>query len=835
MHAPGRSSSALLASGAPAPADAPPGPAADAEAVVRDQKTELLYRNFRLTAVATFINAPFLAFVVTSLNVPAGAAYGWLAAVVGLMAGRVALARAYARAAPAARSAPAWRRRYLAGSALGALAWSSCTAVAWFGDDTALLFTSLALSGTVAVALPILTPAPAAFRNFALLIMLPLAVAVLWREPAPLNYSFGALCLLFLGSLLVSAHRLHESLDASIRLGLEQAELARRLVAARDAAEAALAERGRAQDTYRANEERYRLILQHSPAGILQYDSDLVITYCNERWASIIQVPRDRLIGLDMKHLKDQRFLNAMRAALAGRPGRYEGEYRATQSHAQIWVSMACTPFHDAQGVATGGIAIIEDVSERRRSEDEIRNLAYFDPLTHLPNRRLLLDRLGHAMTASNRNREFGALMILDLDHFKSINDTQGHDVGDRLLVEVARRLVACLREVDTVSRLGGDEYVVLLEGLGTLERSAAALAESFAERMRQSVQAPYVLGGSEAEYFSTTSIGLTLFRGQESAAEVLLKQADVALYQAKNAGRNAARFFSPAMQASIDTRAALESALRRGLDGGEFLLHFQPQIERDGRLSGAEALIRWQPPGQALVPPAQFIPLAEESALILALGQWVLERACTQLKAWSRDPALRPLHLSVNVSARQFHQPDFVDQVRQSLLSSGIDAARLKLELTENVVLDHVESVIERMREITALGVGFALDDFGTGYSSLSYLKRLPLDQVKIDQTFVRDVPGDPNDVAIVRAILAMSQSLGLKVLAEGVETEEQRRFLARNGCAAYQGFLFSRPLAIDAFEQLARDWPHESLRAAWDSADRPEVAAEPDSTGRP
>ncbi|MEO8008994.1 MAG: EAL domain-containing protein, partial [Betaproteobacteria bacterium] len=506
----------------------------------------------------------------------------------------------------------------------------------------------------------------------------------------------------------------------------------------------------------------------------------------------------------------DQRVVPVLRAAIDGKEGAYEGEIVLGGRQSRAWVALSCIPFHSDLGREEGGIAFIEDITDRRRSEEEIRNLAYFDPLTRLPNRRLMLDRLGHAMTAGNRSREFGALMILDLDHFKSINDTQGHDVGDRLLLEVAQRLTACVRQGDTVCRLGGDEYVVLLEALGESEQVAATNAEKVAEKIRLAINLPYVLGGSEAEYFNSTSIGLTLFCGQGDAADTLLKQADLALYQAKGAGRNAVRFFNPAMQLAIETRTNLSAALRRGLDKGEFRLHYQPQVDRHGRMIGAEALIRWLSADQGLISPAQFIPLAEESGLILFMGQWVLDTACAQLKAWSHDIHRRDLRLSVNVSARQFHQTDFVKHVRQSLLASGADPARLKLELTESVVLDNVDTVVSRMRQMNALGVGFALDDFGIGYSSLSYLKRLPLDQVKIDQSFVRGIPGDPNDAAIVRAILAMSHSLGLDVIAEGVETEEQRDFLAQHNCQGYQGYLFSKPLPIEEFEQFATRAQH-------------------------
>ncbi len=784
--------------------------ALDIESQTQRKSTALLYRNAGIASAVTIINATLLAYVNATLHASAAMALSWWCLLVAITAVRYGLVRRFQASEVDAAMAMVWRRRYVLGTAIAAAVWSvGAILFVWNAPVGARLFTGLVISGMVAGAVPVLAPVPAVFRTFTLSVLLPLSAAILWQATSALEWAFGLMTIVFFVATNASARYLHETLDVSIRLGLEQGGLVENL-------EHALAQQKRAEETLQASEERYRLILKHSPTGILHYDKDLVITYCNDRLAQILQVPRELLVGVDMQTLQDQRVLPALRTALEGRQGAYDGEYIATQSGAQVWVGMSCTPFAGVNGQIEGGIAIVEDVSDRRRSEDEIRNLAYFDPLTRLPNRRLLLDRLGHAMTASTRSREFGALMILDLDHFKSINDTQGHDVGDRLLVEVAHRLVGRLRQEDTVARLGGDEYVVLVEGLGTVERNAVAAAEALAEKMRSCVNLPYVLGGSEAEYFSTISIGLTLFCGHDDSAEVLLKQADVALYQAKDAGRNAVRFFSPAMQSSIEIRTALEGALRRGLDRSEFRLYYQPEVNQDGRLMGAEALIRWMSSDKGLVSPAQFIPLAEESGLILPMGQWVLDTACSQLKAWERDPLTRNLHLSVNVSARQFHQPDFVEQVRQSLLASGADPARLKLELTESVVLDHVEAVISRMRQLIELGVRFSLDDFGTGYSSLSYLKRLPLDGVKIDQSFVRDIPADPNNAAIVCAILAMSHSLGLHVVAEGVETQEQRHFLACNGCNAYQGFLFGRPVPIDEFGQLAIELDRSGLTAA-------------------
>ncbi|MBM4180597.1 MAG: EAL domain-containing protein [Betaproteobacteria bacterium] len=482
-----------------------------------------------------------------------------------------------------------------------------------------------------------------------------------------------------------------------------------------------------------------------------------------------------------------------------------ELDFRILRKQGDVrWVTHTCRPVFDHGKRYLGRRVTVRDITSRKDAEEQIRHLAYFDSLTGLPNRRLLLDRLDQALLASSRSKEHGALLVLDLDHFKTLNDTRGHDAGDRLLVEVARRLRACMRQEDTVARLGGDEYVVILENLGVEESTAARQAEIVAEKVRRELNEPYILDGLDQDHLSTPSIGLTLFTDQETPIDILLKQADVALYQAKDGGRNTVRFFNPAMQAAIDWRIGMENALRRGLRDQEFVLFYQPQIDHDGRLIGAEALLRWLPSGKQAVSPAQFIPLAEETGLILPLGQWVVDTACDQLKAWEGNPATDHLQIAINVSARQFHQPDFVARIHASLLRSGANPALLKLELTESVVLNNIDEVIHRMQQLRALGVGFSLDDFGTGYSSLSYLKRLPLDQLKIDQSFIRDIPNDPNDSAIVRAIMAMSLSLGLDVIAEGVETREQRDFLRENGCVAYQGYLFGRPMPINEWDAL-------------------------------
>ena len=452
-------------------------------------------------------------------------------------------------------------------------------------------------------------------------------------------------------------------------------------------------------------------------------------------------------------------------------------------------------------------VVTLRDVTQQRQDEEEIRRLAFYDPLTGLPNRRLLMDRVRQAMVNSARISQHGALMFLDLDHFKLLNDTMGHDVGDELLLQVAHRLRHCVREVDTVARLGGDEFVVLLEGLSTERGDAATQAEIVALKILEALGAPYILRGKSQS--STPSIGIVVFHKDDETIDELIKKADVAMYQAKAAGRNTARFFDPVMQAAVATHAELAEEIRRGLKRLEFVLYYQPQIDCGGHCTGAEALVRWQHPTRGLVSPAEFIPLAEETGTILPLGEWVLESACQQLVAWSGSPHTAHWTLAINVSALQLAQPGFVSSVRKALQRSGAPADKLKLELTESMLVDDVEDIIVKMTTLKALGVSFSLDDFGTGYSSLSYLKRLPLSQLKIDRSFVQDVLTDPSDAVIARTIVALGHSLGLTVIAEGVETAEQRDALAGMECDAFQGYFYSRPVPVAAMEAAARAAP--------------------------
>lgn len=539
--------------------------------------------------------------------------------------------------------------------------------------------------------------------------------------------------------------------------------------------------------------------------GIMVTDANSVILRVNRAFTEETGYRADEAVGQTPRLLRSGRHNQAFYAAMwdsINRTGMWQGEIWDRRKSGEIYPKwMTVTAVKGEGGAVTHYISTQLDISARKAAEDAMKHLAFYDPLTHLPNRRLLLDRLGQALATCVRNRSRGALLFIDLDNFKTLNDTLGHESGDLLLQQVARRLRASVRESDTVARLGGDEFVVLLGDLSQGTPLAAGQVEIVGEKILSDLAGMYQLG--DQEYHCTASIGVTLFGNHQETTGELLKQADMAMYQAKAAGRNLLHFFDPVTQAAVTVRATLEKDLRNAVREGQIIPYFQAQVEGTGRLTGAEILVRWRHPERGMVMPDQFIPMAEETGLILNMGKAVLAAACAQLVAWGAQPETSHLTLAVNVSFRQLRQPDFVEQVLSVLEGSGANPHRLKLEITESQLMDNVENTIAKMAALTLRGIDFALDDFGTGYSSLAYLKRLPLEKIKIDRSFVRDVLTDPNDAVIAKSIVALAQSLGLSVIAEGVETEEQRNFLAENGCHEYQGYLFGRPLPIEEFER--------------------------------
>ena len=546
-----------------------------------------------------------------------------------------------------------------------------------------------------------------------------------------------------------------------------------------------------------ANDLRIAATAFESQEGMIITDAHNRILRVNKAFTRITGYTLEEVHGQNPRLLaagrQDAEFYRAMWRQLRTQ-GNWEGEIWNRRKNGETYPEyLTVSVVRNLQGDITHYVGSFADITARKQAEEEVRSLAFYDPLTHLPNRRLLLDRVQQSWAGTLRNKRGCALLFIDLDNFKNLNDTLGHDYGDLLLQQVARRLEACIRSGDTVARMGGDEFVVMLEDLSADRIEAAEQTEVVAEKILAALNLPYQLAGTE--YHNTPSIGATLFHDHQHNPEELFKHADIAMYQAKKAGKNTLRFFDPQMQQIISARATLEHEMRNGLEQREFELYYQLQVDEQRRPRGAEALIRWNHPKLGQVSPAHFIPLAEECGLIVPLGRWVLETACAQLKIWQDVPATRHLQLAVNVSAKQFRQPDFAQQVMAIVRANGVDPTGLKLELTESMLLDNTADIVTTMSTLREFGVQFSLDDFGTGYSSLQYLKKLPLDQLKIDQSFVRDLIADASDRAIVRTIIAMALELGLDVIAEGVEEETQLDLLRDKGCTRFQGYLFYRP----------------------------------------
>ena len=561
---------------------------------------------------------------------------------------------------------------------------------------------------------------------------------------------------------------------------------------------------GAAQEALRLSEERYRTAFQMSLDSInLNRLSDGIYVDCNKAFLETTGYAREEVIGHSSIELNiwENPANRSKLVEILHRQGvcrNFEARLRKKKGE-MFWVLMSASVI-ELEGIPCV-LSISRDISDVKTAQDEIRHLAFYDPLTELPNRRLLLERLRQTVTASKRCGRQRALLFIDLDNFKSLNDTLGHAVGDLLLKEVGERLTGCVRAVDTAARVGGDEFVVILEDLGRTSEEAAARAGSVAEKILASITQPYVLAGRECR--STASMGITVFGDGNESSSAILQQADIAMYQAKAAGREAIRFFAPALQSAVNARAALEGELHQGIRNREFELWYQPQVD-GGRVVGAEALLRWNHPRRGVLLPAEFISLAEETGLIVALGNQVLEDACRQLAVWAQRRETAWLSVAVNVSPRQFRQADFADRVLAVLETTGANPRSLELEITESLLVEDMEEAIAIMNALRSRGLRLSLDDFGTGYSSLAYLKRLPLDRLKIDSSFVRDMLADAKSKAIAHAIIWLSREMNLPVLAEGVETEEQRAWLAGLGCHAYQGYLFSPPVPVEQFQLL-------------------------------
>ncbi len=562
--------------------------------------------------------------------------------------------------------------------------------------------------------------------------------------------------------------------------------------------------------TIRKNSEeelRIASVAFQSGDGMIVTDHQGIILRVNSAFEKTSGYPAEELVGKNTSIFKsvehhDEAFYRNLWEAVSTE-GKWEGSVWNRNKEGRtipVWLSISAVKGED--GTHTHYIGIYSNTSDPREAERKILELAYYDPLTNLPNRRLLLDRLNQARIAASRNHVYGAVLLIDIDRFKSINDTRGHDMGDQVLMAVAQSLRSNLREMDTAARLGGDEFIVLIPDLGPNAENAMHALNLIADKLHKSISEPVNLNG--IIHTTTASIGITLFSDKTQGTNELLKEADLALYQAKAAGRNTIRFFNDAMHIQFTEKITMEASLKRAMDKGELSLMYQPQVDQLGKVIGAEALLRWSPLDLEVISPDIFIPIAEEAGLIISIGEWALKGACAQLKRWSQDEGTKNLVLSVNISAKQFRKENFIEMVKSAVSIAKINPKLLKLELTEGLLLEDVDAVIGTMNTLRELGIQFSMDDFGTGYSSLSYLKRLPLDELKIDKSFVLDIAWDEGDRAIIRSILSLAQTLKLKVVAEGVETIEQRDYLLAEGCCFYQGYLYGKPLSEENFQSL-------------------------------
>lgn len=546
-----------------------------------------------------------------------------------------------------------------------------------------------------------------------------------------------------------------------------------------------------------------------SAQGMLVTDGATRVLKVNEAFTRMTGYRQEDIAGSLMSLIETDRHdedINQIIEQSLDSTGSWQGEAWGQRKNGEYylqWMHITAVLSDDGDTVQNFVVTII-DTTERKAAEQRIEQLAFYDQLTDLPNRRMLMDRLTRALAAATSSEQYGALLYIDLDDFKTLNDTRGHDTGDLFLQQVAERLVGCIRHTDTVARIGGDEFIILLESLSANVSKATDFAGTLATTVLEAFRQPFFM--PNLEHFCTLSIGITLFSNHSHSVDELLKQADLAMYQAKDAGKNTARFFTPDMQARVLEHLAMANEIRTAIKEQQFEVFLQPQVDVDHTIVGAESLLRWHHPSRGLLPPTEVIQVAEETGLINPLGNWVLERSCEILAGWAKDPVLSQLTLSVNISARQLHQPDFVAEVVRIVQHTRAPAARLKLELTESMLLEDVQDTIAKMHRLRLQGIGFSLDDFGTGYSSLSYLKQLPLDQLKIDRTFVNDLTTNPDDSDIARTIISLASSLSINAIAEGVETAEQARLLKQFGCQAYQGYYFGHPVPLVKFERSVK-----------------------------
>lgn len=674
-----------------------------------------------------------------------------------------------------------WYRMFVIGTFAAAATWGSASLFLFPTESQVhqMVF-FLVMTGLAAAAATSLCAKLFVETGFTSLVLFPLAFRMFAQGDGS-GVSLGVLVILFWCTTFVGARKTNRNIGENIKLHLENIER---------------------EKIFKISEERYRHIFNNAPLGIFQYDVNTVIVDCNNVFVSLLGISREKIIGINiLEQVKEEAIKEALRGSLSTGDGYFEGDY--TSQGRTIPIRAFFKAVRSGQNSLTGGVCIVEDFTEKKFSEQQIQYQATYDSLTGLPNRRLLLTYLKNEIARATRHGHFGALLFIDLDHFKTINDSLGHFAGDELLKVVAARITESIRVEDIAARMGGDEFIITLTELGSTLSNAANRARMVAEELSLCLSSPCRIEGQKMHI--TPSIGISIFPDQDVDCDDILKQADTAMYMAKAAGRNAIRLFLPSMQAAVDERLRISTELREALNKDEFSLYYQPQVGENGNIIGAEALLRWQHPHRGIISPAVFLPVAEETGVMWDIGRWVIHSACRQIKQWADIGQLETVEvISINISGKEFAAPDFVENMIDCLKETGVPPGNLGIELTEGSLISTAGDVVEKIMALRKLGITFSVDDFGTGYSSLSYLKTLPLHTLKIDQTFVRDIGEKENDVVLVDTIIMMAQNLGMKVVAEGVETEQQLTYLRSKGCNIYQGYYFSRPVAVDEFSQM-------------------------------
>ncbi len=710
---------------------------------------------------------------------------GWFGIFFTISATRIILIYLFYRYERQSRDTGTWHLYFLLSAHLAACVWGAASLLLYpHQDPQSQVIFIVVMVGLSAAAITSLAPSLSVVSGYLALILLPLA-AILIHDNTSESILIGLLILLFLAVCLSGVIRINRNIRDNIKLRYQSIHR---------------------ETILKASQDRYQHIFDNAPLGIFHYDSDSTIVSCNSGFAEIIGSSTETLVGFNMlANIRQRGAVDAIKASLNSGDGFFEGDFVSVTSDKSTPIRSFFKAIRNTDQVIIGGVGILENFTERRLSEQQIKYHTTYDALTGLPNRRLLMSQLKNELSRATRHGRYGALIFLDLDNFKTINDSLGHSIGDKLLKLIAKRLTDNVRREDCVARMGGDEFIIILTELDGNHDGAVKKARKGAENIRDYLSSPCTIEGYDMHI--TPSIGVSLFPKPDKGIDDILKQADAAMYKAKAAGSNEIRFFLPSMQKAADEQLRLTTDIRKALINDEFVVWYQPQVNQSGIILGAEALVRWNHPERGVIPPGTFLKIAEETGLMWDIGQRVLATACEQISHWADDGLLQEsMIISVNISAKEFGAPAFVQALRNTLDRSGAAPRHLGIELTEGSLISTGGDIVDKIITLRQLGITFSVDDFGTGYSSLNYLQTLPLNTLKIDRSFINRINDGTKDVVLVDTIIMMARNLGLEVIAEGVETEQELAYLSRKNCSIYQGYYFCRPVDAAAFTSLLR-----------------------------